>query len=70
MAFDPDQIAPPNALTCIHGRIHCAATHDEEPLSETDRLQLNHFFEILAEVALSVAKRRLALRGVTEPCEQ
>ena len=44
------------ALTPIHSGIHCAAT----PADETNRIQLQHFFNVLADVALSVAKRRLA----------
>ena len=63
------QSGVPNALTRIHGRIHCAATQHEETLSETDKLQINHFFDVLADVALSVAKRRLAGDQVTKTCE-
>ena len=59
----------PDALTPIHGRIHCAATQHEETLSETDKLQINHFFDVLADVALSVAKRRLTGDQVTKTCE-
>ena len=59
----------PDALTRIHGRIHCAATQHEETLSETDKLQINHFFDVLADVALSVAKRRLTGDQVTKTCE-
>ena len=59
----------PYALTGIHGRIHCAATQHEETLSETDKLQINHFFDVLADVALSVAKRRLTGDQVTKTCE-
>lgn len=51
------------ALTPIHRGIHCAAT----PTDETNRIQLQHFFNVLADVALSVAKRRLAgIQEVTE----
>ena len=56
----------PDALTGIHGRIHCAATQQGEALSETDRIQLNHFFDVLADVVLSVAKRRLTGDQVTK----
>ena len=59
----------PDALTRIHGRIHCAATQQGETLSETDKLQINHFFDVLADVALSVAKRRLTGDQVTKTCE-
>ena len=58
-----------DALTGIHRRIHCAATQHEETLSETDKLQINHFFDVLADVALSVAKRRLTGDQVTKTCE-
>ena len=57
-------------LTRIYRRIHCAATEQVETLSETDRIQLNHFFDVLADVALSVANRRLTNGQVTGPCEQ
>ena len=59
----------PDALTGIHRRIHCAATQRGETLSETDKLQINHFFDVLADVALSVAKRRLTGDQVTKTCE-
>ena len=58
-----------HALTGIHGRIHCAATQQGEAPSETDRIQLNHFFDVLADVVLSVAKRRLTGDQVTKTCE-
>ena len=59
-----------DALTGIHGRIHCAATQQGEALSETDRIQVNHFFDVLAGVVLAVAKRRLTSDQVTKTCEQ
>ena len=59
----------PDALTPIHTRIHFPATQHEETLSETDKLQINHFFDVLADVALSVAKRRLTGDQVTKTCE-
>ena len=62
-------IEPESGLTSIHGRIHCAATEHGEPLSETDNLHLRQFFHDLANVALSVAKRRLADKKVTGKCE-
>ena len=64
-----DESGPLHGLTRIHGRIHCAATQHEETLSETDKLQINHFFDVLADVALSVAKRRLTGDQVTKTCE-
>ena len=65
---DP-QGGAPDALTPIHRRIHFPATQQGETLSETDKLQINHFFDVLADVALSVAKRRLTGDQVTKTCE-
>ena len=50
----------PEGLTCIHGRIHCAATPDtdELDLSETDQVIIDNFLDTLAEIAISVASRR------------
>jgi hypothetical protein len=59
----------PDALTGIHGPIHCAATQRGETLSETDRIQLNHFLDVLADVVLAVAKRRFTGDQVTRTCE-
>ena len=59
-----------NGLTPIHGRIHCGATQPVEAPSETDRLHLDHLFDVLADVALSVAKRRLTNSQETSECEQ
>ena len=57
---------PEEGLTCIHPRIHCAATQDgTEEHTETDTIMVNAFIETLAEVAMAVANRRLAKdRGV------
>ena len=46
-------------LTCIHSRIHCAATPDttEGEYTETDRIIIENFLDTLAEIALSVASR-------------
>ena len=51
----PDQ----EALTCIHQRIHWAATADplEEP-DELDQIAIQSFLDTLAEVALAVAQRK------------
>ncbi len=65
----PGESCPENGLTPIHGRIHCAATQQVETLNETERLQLDHLLAVLADVALSVAKRRLTTRQVTGKCE-
>ncbi len=54
------QIPTVNGLTCIHQRIHCAATQEGgDELSEVDRITIEHFLETLAEVAMSVASRNL-----------
>ena len=52
----------PDALTRIHGRIHCAATpdaseHDEDE-TELDRIAIDNLLDALAEVALAIARRR------------
>ena len=57
----------PEALTCIHQRIHWAATPDpleepdyqEEP-DELDQNAIDHFLDTLVEVALSISARQLA----------
>ena len=48
----------PEGLTSIHRGIHCAATPEGEATDETEGRQLSHFYQVLAEVALSVAKRK------------
>ena len=50
-----------DALTGIHGRIHCAATpeateHEDE--TELDRIAIDNLLDTLAEVALAIARRR------------
>ena len=52
----------PDALTGIHGRIHCAATpdtteHDEDE-TELDRIAIDNLLDTLAEIALAIARRR------------
>ena len=49
------------ALTCIHQRIHCAATPNplEEP-DELDQIAINHFLDTLVEVAMAIASRNIA----------
>lgn len=66
MAPPRKSIPPPSGdhesedrLTCIHGRIHCVAA--EEPLEdeyELQELEIRHFINALAEVALAIARRR------------
>ena len=52
----------PDALTRIHGRIHCAATPDAsehgEDETELDRIAIDNLLDTLAEVALAIARRR------------
>ena len=52
----------PDALTRIHGRIHCAATPDatkhDEHETEFDRIAIDNFLDTLAEIALAIARRR------------
>ena len=52
----------PDALTGIHGRIHCAATpdapeHDEDE-TELDRIAIDNLLNTLTEIALAIARRR------------
>ena len=44
-------------LTCIPQRIHCVATPEGELDGEREGLQLSHFFQVLAQVAMSVTGR-------------
>ena len=50
----------PEGLTCIHTRIHCAATPDtpEDGYSEADMIIVKNFLNTLAEIALAVAARQ------------
>ncbi len=51
----------PEALTSIEKPIHCAATEEGlEDQDELDEIDINNFIHTLAEVAMSVAVRRLA----------
>ena len=46
-------------LTCIHRRIHCVAAEGAlEDECELQELEVGHFINALAEVALAVARRR------------
>ena len=55
---------PPQGLTGIHGRIHCAATPDtpEDGYSEADLIVVKNFLNTLAEIALAVAARQGAMK--------
>ncbi len=58
------QNGAPQGLTCIHSRIHCAATQDtlEDGYSETDMIVVKSFLNTLAEVALAVAARQSSMK--------
>jgi len=49
-----------NPLTSIPSRIHCPATTDVEGSDELDEIAIEHFLDTLAQVALSIASRKLA----------
>ena len=57
----------PKGLTCIPRSIHCAATPDGEIDDETEGRQLSHFYQVLADVAMAVAKRN---RGQCSPSQE
>ena len=44
-----------SGLTSIHSPIHCGATDDTQKL---DELAIDNLLQILADIALSIAKRR------------
>ena len=55
-----DENGPVDELTSIHGRIHCPDTneaHDDD--NELDRIAIDNFLDTLAEIALSVVRRRM-----------
>ncbi len=61
MAQRKTKIHGHKALTSIHESIHCAATpEDPNGQDELDEIAINNFLDTLAEVAMSVANRRLA----------
>ena len=49
---------PLNGLTSIPRRIHCAATQDIHQEIEIERLKVEEFLKTLAEIALSIARRK------------
>ena len=53
----------PDALTPIHGHIHCAATEHDEYETELDRIAIDNLLDTLAEIALAIARRREQLDG-------
>jgi hypothetical protein len=55
---------PPQGLTRIRPGIHCSATTDTGgELNELEQLQVNHFLQTLAEIALAVASRQAFSTG-------
>ena len=58
----PGRSGAEKALTPIHRRIHCGATADHlDGDDELDRIAIDHFLDILAEIALAIARRRQQL---------
>jgi hypothetical protein len=56
--------AQPEGLTRIRPGIHCSATTDTgAELEELERMQINHFLNTLAEIALAVASRQTSSPG-------
>jgi hypothetical protein len=56
--------ARPEGLTRIRPGIHCSATTDTGgELNELEQLQVNHFLQTLAEIALAVASRQAFSTG-------
>ena len=51
-------------LTCIPRRIHCAATPGtDEDYTEAERVMVDNFLNILAEVAIAAATRKRSERS-------
>ena len=66
---EKQQSAGEEALTCIHQGIHCAATDEPEPDTdsrELENLDIQNFVHTLAEIAMAVATRRLSREDDTE----
>ena len=69
MAAPPNDIfGPPggcdgeDGLTCIHRRIHCGAA--DRPIddgNEFHQIEIRHFTDALAEIALAIARRKEGL---------
>ena len=60
MARSPRKTQSDNVLTGIPIRIHCAATTDGGGNDELERIQVEHFLNTLARIALAVASRERA----------
>lgn len=60
--FPPGESGAGNGLTPIHRRIHCGATPDTtETNEELDHIAIDHFLDIMAELALAIVRRRKQL---------
>ena len=56
--------AQPEGLTRIRPGIHCSATTDTgAELEGLERMQIDHFLNTLAEIALAVASRQTSSPG-------
>ena len=53
------EITPQDALTSATRRIHCPDTNAAENIDELDQITIHHFLSTIADIALSVARRRL-----------
>ena len=61
MSGGPADLGGGNGLTGIPLRIHCwAATEGEQESAELDQIAVDHFLDTLAQVALSIAARKLS----------
>ena len=59
----PEESGGVNGLTPIHRPIHCGATEPDPDREELDNLDIRNFVNILAEVAMAIATRRLNKNG-------
>ena len=58
--FGPGESGAEQALTPIHRRIHCGATHDttiDQNGNELDQIAIDHFLDTLSEVAMAIVRR-------------
>ena len=70
MARRPRKSGPLNGLTPIPQGIHCPATTEGVgENSELEQLQIDHFNQTLADIALAVAARKIASQGGQLECE-
>ena len=61
-AVPPEESGGADGLTSIHRRIHCAATLDTlDDENELDQIAIDCFLDTLAEIAMSIARRRQRL---------